>query len=295
MDRIGKRVGVVIGAVLMSACAIQKTTRVSPSLLPLPAQEASLEELLSRLRDRSNAFQTLLATAELIPTAGSIYSGVIREYHDVKAFILLDRPSRFRMVGQAPIIRNNIFDMVSDGDDFRLSIPSKRKFIVGKSSLMRDSENALENLRPQHVLDALVFERFDDANERFFLQEGREGNRRYYVVHAVSEDGSRRINLKRKVWFDRANLEVFRIQWFGPEGKFVQDVDYRDYQDFDGIRYPTMIQLTRPGEDYRLGIRISKATFNQPIEAEKFVLDQPKGAERVELGDAGASGGAGDQ
>ena len=285
----------VIGVVLMSACAIQKTTHVPPSALPLPAQEASLEDLLSRLRDRSNAFQTLLATAELIPTAGSIYSGIIREYHDVKAFILLDKPSRFRMVGQAPIIRNNIFDMVSVGDDFRLSIPPKRKFIVGRNSMTRDAENALENLRPQHVLAALVFQGFDDGNEKFFLQEAREGNRRYYVVHEVSEDPSRRINLTRKVWVDRADLEVFRIQWFGPKGEFVQNVDYRDYRDFDGIRYPTMIQLTRPGEDYRLGIRISKATFNQPIEADKFVLDQPKGVERVELGDVGASGGAGDQ
>ena len=293
-DRIGKKVSVVIGAVLISACAIQRTTRVPFSILPSQAQEASLEQLLLRLRDRSDAFQTLLATAELLPAAGSIYSGVVREYRDVKAHILLDRRSRFRMVGQAPIIRNNIFDIASDGDNFRLSIPSKRKFIVGKNSVTKNAGNTLENLRPQHIFDALVFKSFDDDNEKFFLQEGREGNRQYYIVHAVSEDKTSRIDLKRKVWFDRADLEVFRIQWFGPEGRYMQDVNYGDYQDFKGINYPTMIQLTRPGEDYRLGIRISKVTFNQSIEAGKFFLDQPKGFERVELGNVGASGGSSD-
>jgi outer membrane lipoprotein-sorting protein len=41
--------------------------------------------------------------------------------------------------------------------------------------------------------------------------------------------------------------------------------------------------VTRPVEDYRLAITILKATFNQPIEPEKFILNKPEGAQLVDL------------
>ena len=43
------------------------------------------------------------------------------------------------------------------------------------------------------------------------------------------------------------------------------------------------IELSRPAEDYRLTITILKASFNQPIEPEKFELKQPEGSELVNL------------
>jgi outer membrane lipoprotein-sorting protein len=73
------------------------------------------------------------------------------------------------------------------------------------------------------------------------------------------------------------------MQYYESEGVYVEDVRYANYQDFQGITYPSHIEVSRPVEDYRLAITVMKATFNQPIDAEKFVLTQPPGTQLVDL------------
>ncbi len=245
-----------------------------------------MEQLLDRLSERSQSIQTLTAKVEFEPTAGSVYSGVIKEYRDVKGFILLKRPGMIRMVGQAPVVRTNIFDMVSDGQEFRLYIPPKRKFIVGKTATGRPAKNALENLRPQHILDALLVSPIDPRREKFSYEESQEGGRRYYVISVFNVPGAGEMFPLRKVWFDRLNLEVSRLDLYGPRGAYIENVQYSGYQDFQGVRYPTRIEVTRPVEDYHLAITIQEAKFNQPLGPEKFELKKPESAELVELSEA---------
>ena len=47
--------------------------------------------------------------------------------------------------------------------------------------------------------------------------------------------------------------------------------------------YPSVIDFTRPQEDYSLRIRISKAVMNETLRDEQFVLEQPDGTELVDL------------
>ena len=264
-------------------CMLRRETRIQPSELPPPAREASLAELVSRLEARSQSVRTMTATVDLEPAAGSIYSGVIKEYHDVKGFILVEKPATIRVLGQAPVVRTDIFDMVSDGKEFRLYIPPKQKFIVGKTTFRRPAKNSLENLRPQHILQALLVPGLDTDHEKCILEEAEEGGRRFYVVDIVDLGAGEELRLERKAWFDRANLELVRMQFYESEGLFVEDVHYSDFQDFQGIRYPSRLRVARPIEDYRLSLTILKATFNQPIEAEKFILNQPPGTQLVDL------------
>ena len=224
-----------------------------------------------------------MATVDLEPTAGSVYSGVIKEYRDVRGFILLEAPRQIRILGQAPVVRTTLFDMVSDGRDFRLSIPPKNKFIVGKTDFRRKTKNSLENLRPQHILDALLVPKINSEKEKYVPEEAEGGARRFYVISIVEPGENGSLDLKRKVWFERANLDLARVQLYGPGGTYMQDVQYADYQDFGGVSFPSRIEIARPAEDYRLVIRVEKATFNQPIAPEKFVLDQPAGSELIQL------------
>jgi outer membrane lipoprotein-sorting protein len=231
----------------------------------------------------SAGIRTLVATVDLEPTTGSVYSGVIKEYHDVKGFILFEKPTLIRMVGQAPIIRTQIFDMASDGKQFRVYVAPKEKFIVGNTESTRPAKNSLETLRPQHIVEALLVPPLDPARESYFREEGEENDRRYYVLTVLEPGADRELSLKRKVWFDRTDLAITELQVYGRQGAYSEDVRYAGYQDFEGVRYPTQIQIRRPIEDYRLTISILKATFNQPIEPEKFELEKPKNAELVDL------------
>jgi outer membrane lipoprotein-sorting protein len=274
---------VVTALLLTSGCMVRRQTRIQPSQLPPPAREASLAELVAALNARSQSVRTLTATVDLEPTAGSIYSGVIKEYHDVRGFILVEQPAMIRVLGQAPVVRTDIFDMVSNGEEFRLYIPPKDKFIVGKTAFRRPAKNSLENLRPQHILEALLVPALDPSHEKCFLEEAEEGGRRFYVVTIVEPADSGELRLKRRAWFDRANLELVRMQFYESEGLYVEDVHYSGHRDFQGISYPSHIEVVRPIEDYRLAITMLKATFNQPIEAEKFILTQPPGTQLVDL------------
>lgn len=276
---------VVLGA---AGCAVKKTRHVSPAAVAPAAVPESAADLLARLQKQHDAIQTLSATVELEPTTGSVYSGVIKQYHDVRAFVLIQAPADIRMLGQAPVVRATIFDMSSDGKEFRVWVPSKNKFIVGSTETTAAARNQLENLRPQHILEALIPPAGESTGVHYFANQERESDRIYYVLNFVTEDTSARsadrLALLRKVWFDASTLELVRVQFYDATGAPVEDVRYSAYQDYGGVRYPSHIELSRPVEDYSLGISVQKATFNQPIPADKFVLAKPPNAEEIRLG-----------
>ncbi len=242
---------------------------------------ASAGELIADINSQSKAVRTITATVDLAPTAGSVYSGVIRQYHDVRGFILAERPDWIRMQGQAPVVRTDIFDMASDGQKFQLYIPSKQKFIVGSTAVSPSPKNSLENLRPQHIVEALLLQPVDTPKDQYFIEEAQDGSQRFYVVDILGACHGGRLFLKRKIWFDRSNLSIARVQLYGAEGRYQEDIHYSFYEDFGGVHFPRRVDISRPVEDYSLSMTIENATFNQDIPASKFVLKQPAMAQRV--------------
>jgi outer membrane lipoprotein-sorting protein len=284
MRQWGPQAALTLAVLVGSGCAVRRTTTVAPSQVPRPALDATLPDLLARLHSQSEKIQTLNATVELQPTAGSVYSGVIKEYQSVKAFILAQPPGMIRVLGEAPVVGTNIFDMASDGHQFQVYIPSRQKFIVGNTAVTHPAKNALENLRPQHILEALFIPAINSGEDKVSFEEEESPPGQFYVVTELrpgNQEGE--FFPVRRIWFDRADLRVARLQVFGPGGANREDVRYSHYRDFNGIEYPSEIDLRRPVEDYRLRISIQKATFNQPIEPQKFQLEKPKNAQEVKL------------
>ena len=272
------------GAVFLmsAACAVKHTRRIAA--VPPPPVPVSAVELADKLEKQRDAVHTMTAIMNLEPTAGSVYSGVISQYHDVRAAVLLQSPEQIRMQGQAPVVRTSIFDMVSDGKEFKVWIPSKQKFIVGSTQVTRPAKNSLENLRPQHILDALLVPRIETASEQFFVNQERQDARIYYVLNIVARRAGDTLLLLRRVWFDASTFELLRVEYYDPRGAVVEDVRYSDYKDYQGVHFPSHIWLDRPDDDYSLGMTLDQATFNQPIPAEKFVLNKPANAEEIRVG-----------
>ena len=96
------------------------------------------------------------------------------------------RPASIRVIGQAPVIGKNIFDMVSDGKTFSIYVPSKNEFLVGAANLERHAEKPIENLRPQHLIDALFWPPIPERVP-VLLEEASEENARYYVLTVVAQ------------------------------------------------------------------------------------------------------------
>ena len=270
-----------------------KTTRtIAPSAKPV-VKDATREELLDQYNEIAAGVKSVNATVELRPTAGSQYSGVIEEYHEVKAFLLAGRPERIRMIGQAPVVGTTVFDMASDGETFRVSIPSKNKFLVGQVAVERLSSQPIENLRPQHLVDALLWPPVR-KEETVLFEEFNDENARYYVLTILR--GGYRTEILRKIWVNRADLQVSRLQTFGPKGVLLSDVHVSDWQPraadqehpaATGVQaFPRAIRIERPHDDYRLDLQITKLTLNEDIPADRFNLQQPEGSELVRVGEA---------
>ncbi len=79
------------------------------------------------------------------------------------------------MIGLMPIVRNKAFDMVSDGQGFKLWIPPKNRFVVGRNDVETSNPTQpLENLRPQYIYDALLLRRIDPQNEIAVMENDTE-------------------------------------------------------------------------------------------------------------------------
>jgi outer membrane lipoprotein-sorting protein len=261
---------------------------VAPAEKPLPAQTATKDQLVEQYNQRAGAITSLNATVSLKLTAGSAYSGVIEQYHEVNAFILAQRPAYIRMIGQAPVVAKNIFDMVSDGTTFSVFIPSKNKFITGPSYFERRTDKPIENLRPQHLVDALLWTPVPE-HAPVLIEEQAEGAKRFYVLTVVRPGGHGGVvigwEIASKIYFDRADLRVARIETFGPAGRLDSDAQYSGSIPAGTTTYPASILLSRPGEDYKLQIDVKKLTVNEPIPADRFVLKQPDGTDLVRVTD----------
>lgn len=256
---------------------------------------ATKEQLISKFNLQVEAVTSLNAAVTMKLTAGSAYTGVIEQYHEVDGFVLAQRPSSIRVIGQAPVVAKNIFDMVSNGEAFQIFIPSKNKFIVGSDNLERPAKKPIENLRPQHLIDAILWPAIAGGGPVLF-EEASEATSRYYVLTVVrpgndasttNRTASATIDweIARKIWFDRTDLNIARIQSYDPDGRVASDVRCGSWTAFGASSYPKQITLTRPADDYELRIGIKRLSENEPIPADRFVLKQPPGTERVRVGE----------
>jgi len=277
-------------AAVSAGCGENQKRAARPSGPPAQLQTATKSQLEASYNAQAGAIRSLNASISIKLTAGTAYTGVIKQYHQVNGFILAQEPASVRVIGQAPIVGTNIFDMVSDGETFHIFIPSKNKFLVGPASLQKESAKPIENLRPQHLTEALFWAPIPQEAPVLF-EAGDESEARYYVLSVVqgtggtAASGSADWQIARKVWFDRADLSIARLQVYDSGGNVTSDIRYSEWDSFGSVRFARQIEVTRPNEDYALQIGVNKLTANEPIAAERFVLQQPPGTELVKVGE----------
>ncbi len=244
---------------------------------------ASLEELIQGVNQTAQKIQTLKLTVIYQLTGGSINTGEISNYRETDGFILARRPDWIRLIGLA--FKVKVFDMVSDGKQFRIHVPPKNKFILGRNDQeIKGRKDVPINLRPQHIFQALLIDPVTAENDGDMrvLEEDQEGKHKYYVLSIIGPAKEGVGALIRKIWIDRFDLRLVRQKLYD-SGRTVSDITYREFKNFEGGEYPSVIDFSRPQEDYSLRIRISKVATNETLLDEQFVLEQPDGTEQVDL------------
>ncbi|MGB7720923.1 MAG: DUF4292 domain-containing protein [Bryobacteraceae bacterium] len=273
----------------LSSCLARRRafarTGGKPTQPLLVADQSTLVGIIAKQYEAIHDFN---ATVDMVPALGSTEKSKITEYKDVRAFILFRKPGNIRLIGLYPVVRNKAFDMVSDGTSFKLYVPARNRFLVGRNEVDQPSQNKLENLRPQHFLEALLVRPVDADRDKLLLENFTDEDNAFYVLHVVHANGGGQLQLERTIWFNRYNLTMARQLIFDAAGNILTDARYTDWRRYDNVPFPKHIEIDRPHDEYAVVIDIVKMDINNGISDDKFVLDQPEGTTLQVVGEAPA-------
>lgn len=294
----------ILATVPLSGCLFH-TRKVAPSFNPASLKSANKPELIAYINSQAAKIQTMQATVDIATAVGGEKKGKVTEYQEIRGYVLARKPAMLRMIGLFPIVRNRAFDMVSDGQNFKVWIPTKNRFVVGNNQVSTPNpQQPLENLRPQVIYDALLLRAIDPESETAVLEDstetmsGEKGHKYEqpdYVIDVIRGQGNDSW-LARKIVFSRNDLQPDRQLIYDQAGTLVTDARYSKYQEYNGVLFPSKIEIKRPEEEYDITLSIVKMDLNQPLANDKFVLEQPAGAQVIHLdrapqGNNGTNGG----
>ena len=289
---------VLLLAVLPTTGCLFRTRPVEDQYSKTPLQESSQEGLIDSINRQAETIQTLKATVDIDSTAGGIKKGTETQYKEIRGYVLARKPNSLHMIGLMPIVRSTAFDMVSDGRDFKLWIPPKNKFVVGENkTTVPHSDQPMENIRPQNIYEALLIRRIDPNEEIAVKENGYEtmhdakGHRVLqddYELTIIRREGDAG-KLSRKIVFGRTDLKPHRQFIYDENGNVVTDARYAEYKDFNGVSFPSRIEIYRPQEEYDITLNMLKVEVNAPLKDDQFTLEQPPGAQVVHLDQAQSS------
>ena len=259
-----------------------------------PLKTATQQELIDYVNREAAKVRSMKATVDIDTTVGGAKKGKITEYEEIRGYVLARKPAMLRMIGLVPVVRNTAFDMVSDGRDFKLWIPAKNRFLVGKNDQApNENKQSLENLRPQHIYDALLLREVDPEKEIAVLEseeeivrdkQGHQVEQGAYHLDIVRK-GEKGWFLSRKIIFSRTDLVPRRQLVYDDLGNLATDARYEKYQDYGGVQFPSQIEISRPREEYDIVLHMVKLELNGELTDDQFALAEPPGATVVHLGE----------
>ena len=315
---------------------------IAASACHLVHKPVEIEKLLTPLSEADTV--QLIATVNNLVTVRSIHgsvdfqfedtsfatAGIAEKYRAAEGSVTLQRPGTVYLVVQGPFA-TDVAQMSSDGEHFRIAIlkatdEKLRRFVRGtnnavypkldmdgksnagkkdKPSSEAQTVNALQNVRPQHLTDALLINAVDPhapgvmyAQSEFFESEKDTSQpnskkrvvRGYYFLDEFQVIGDNSARLLRRFWFDRVGgIRLARLQTFDEKGLLITDVSYGALRKFGAegnFSLPAQISLTRPQDQYKITITYQtpeSLTVNHDYPPEVFVLENKWGLREVDL------------
>jgi|SRR5579863_367789 len=275
----------------LSGCLF-RTRPVEDQYSKAPLKESSQQGLIEAINRQADDIRSLKATVDIDTSAGGVKKGQVTDYKEIRGYVLARQPGSLHMIGLMPIVRTTAFDMVTDGQQFKLWIPPKNRFVLGLNDMPTlDTDQPMQNIRPQNIYEALLIPRIDGESEIAVLENGFETLHDAKGRRVLQEDYELVVirkfdkgwGLSRKIYFSRTDLKPHRQLIYDADGKLATDARYAEYKDYDGISYPSRIEFFRPQEEYDITLNMLKVEINHPLTDDQFVLEQPAGAEVVHL------------
>lgn len=288
IDRLSS-MAVLTLPLLLSGCLLSTHRKLPVPEVPSLVEQATPSELVGQLNKRWDALQSLTVTVEIQLSTFKTDKGEATDYTTIPGIILLRKPEMLRVFGRVPVIGTRALDMVSDGKNFTLWIPSKNKAIKGSNSLSRKSANLMENIRPDFFFDAMVVRGLDPEDDYSVAADSEtvEDAAKKHLLFTPEynlnimrrKPGSHELTPTRVVTFHRQDLLPYEQDLYDNEGNLETHVTYANYRDAGADNYPGTITIKRPNDGFQIVITVQNVKLNQPLTDDQFQLDIPSGTE----------------
>jgi len=314
--------------ILGPACSlVHKKVEVERLLTPLA--EANTADLIATV-NRTTGVHSIHGRVDIqFEDTSFATAGIAEKYRTADGSITLQRPGKIYLIIQAPFVASDIAQMTSDGEHFRIAIlkgdEKYRRFVKGTNNAVypkldmdgdsspssdkkKTSEaqtvNALSNLRPQHLTDALLMRPIDPHAAGIFYAQSEafeserdpaksDSNTRivrgYYLLDELQASTDNTMRVRRRFWFDRiGEIRLARLQTFDEKGVLIDDITYGPLTKVGegNTVMPTKVSLTRPQDHYKVSITYQtpeSITIDKEYPDEAFVLTNSRGLTEVDL------------
>ena len=282
----------LLGTIFTSGCVF-RTRPVEEQYSKVPLKDSTQQALIDSINQQAQTIRSLKATVDIDSSSGGMKKGHVTDYKEIRGYVLARQPGALHMIGLMPIVRTTAFDLVSEGEEFKLWIPPKNRFVIGRNDMpAQNTDQPMANIRPQNIFDALLIPPINSDTELAVMErsyeilhdaKGHQILQDDYELVVIRRNGDKGAALSRKIVFGRTDLKPHRQYIYDDLGNVVTDARYADYKDFDGTSFPSRIEIYRPQEEYDIKMNLLKVDINKPLTDDQFVLEQPAGAEVVHL------------
>src|SRR5277367_140636 len=277
---------------ILSGCFV-RTRTVKQAKMPGVVITATADELVQTINKQCREIHSLSATVEFQATEGGPRKGKEKTYISFSGYILLRKPESLRVIGLVPLLRTRAFYMASDGNTFKLLIPSRKEVIVGTNTATKESSNALENLRPNIFFDSLLIDcirpddlvtlttdtetKMDPTSKQLMIYP------EYDLTVGRRKPDSQEIIAKRVIHFSRIDLHTVQEDIYDAKGEIQTTAIYGSLQTFGQQHFPGMITIKRPLEEYQIVITVQKIEVNLTLKDDQFEIEIPAGTQVTKL------------
>jgi outer membrane lipoprotein-sorting protein len=277
--------GLAFPLLLLSGCLFS-TRKLPVPRAPSVVQSATADELVSRINDRWNQFQSLNATVEIRASVTNTKKNEATDITAIHGHILMRKPEMVRVLGQVPVLGTRAFDMASDGKNFTLLVPPKEMAYKGPSTLTKKS-SGLQDMRPGLFFDAMAVrglapdEEYTRAADTDTVEDVTKKHLliipEYILFVMQRQPGSREPRLTRVIHFHREDLLPYQQDLYDEQVNLETQIFYGRYVDFGDKKYPSTITIKRPLEEYQVVLTVEKVVVNMPLSDDQFQIKIPEG------------------
>jgi hypothetical protein len=276
---------ILLALPLLSGCPV-RTHIVKRAKMPSVVMTATADQLVEAVNDRCSEIHSLSTTVNFQLTEGGPRKGKERIYTSFSGYILQRKPGSLRVAGYLVLLP--AFDMATDGESFKLWIPSRNRVYEGSNAVTKESSNPLENFRPSVFADSLLVgcispndlvtltsetrTELDAKSKQPLIQPD-------YDLTVVRRKGnSQELIPERVIHFSRTDLQLYQEDMYDAKGAIQTTAVYGPMQTFGQHKFPGTVTIKRPLEELQISITVQKLTVNPEISDDKFELKTPESA-----------------